>query len=75
MSLQCIADTMSQEKQCLHYVQNSKAFGTSLGISRRNNLGCSCMDTGKNEGFLVICPGEEHARNKEIDLVTKKGSV
>ena len=33
------------------------------------------MDTGKNEGFLVICPGEEHARNKEIDLVTKKGQL
>ena len=24
----------------------------------------------------MICPGEEHARNKEIDLVTKKkGSI
>ena len=33
------------------------------------------MDTGKNEGLLVICPGEEHARNKEIDLVTKKDQL
>ena len=33
------------------------------------------MDTGKNKGFLVICPRKEHARNKEIDLVTKKGQV
>ena len=33
------------------------------------------MDTGKNESFLVICPGEEHARNKEINLVTKKGQL
>ena len=23
----------------------------------------------------MICPGEEHARNKEIDLVTKKGQL
>ena len=23
----------------------------------------------------MICPGEEHARNKEIDFVTKKGQL
>ena len=25
--------------------------------------------------ILVISPGEEHARNKEIDLMTKKGQL
>ena len=62
-------------QKCLSYLTMTEylpAFGTSLGFSRRNNLGRNCMDTEKNEGFLVICPGEEHARNKEIDLVTKK---
>ena len=33
------------------------------------------MDTGKKRRILVICPGEEHARNKEIDLMTKKGQL
>ena len=33
------------------------------------------MNTGKNEGFLVICPGKEHARNKETDLMPKKGQL
>ena len=51
-----------------------RSFGTSLGLSRRNDLGRSCMDKQKNDGFWWFDPAK-NKRGIKKKISRHKGSV